>query len=744
MAAGSDMHERGSDAPGMSNSPLHSLVSRLARVSARHRRLVLAAWLLLVVGCSTVGALAGTRTLTDAQTGNGSSARGQQLMHAAGFRDPSTESVLVVGKDRVVLSGVASRLVAQLRGVHNVFDARGPADSASLLSADGHAALVELGLHGTPSDTVLGVQRAVAAAQRANPSVRLLETGEGTIGRAINDRVSSDLQHAELFALPLTLIILVLAFGAVIAASVPLLLGITSVAAAIGAVGILSHAVATSPQTFSSILLIGLAVGVDYSLFYMRREREERRAGRDREAALEASAATVGHAIVVSGLSVTAAMAGLLLTGNAVFTSLALGTMLVVAIAVLGSLTVLPAVLAMLGHRVEPGRVRRRRRQRRERRRAPGAPASAWRLLGEKVVARPGVALAGVVIVLGALAFQVTKLHTANPGIGDLGKGSSIAVAQRAIERAFPGSSHSVEIVVGAPAGESLGSTGAGGSLVALGQQAVDATGAHGAAHVATADHRRFAVIYAPLPGNGSDARTRQALATLRAHVLPAAARRFPRAQVELTGEPAGADDFNTQMRTHAPLVIGFVLALGFALLLLAFRSVAIAGAVLALNLLSVGAAYGVLVAVFQHHWAEGMLGFTSTGAVASWLPLFAFAVLFGLSMDYTVLVVSRVHEGMKRGLPAREAAVEGLAATAGVVTSAAVVMVAVFSVFATLGSLELKQMGVGLAAAILIDATLVRAVALPAAIALLGDRSWGRHAARPGRRAAREATEVA
>jgi RND superfamily putative drug exporter len=398
--------------------------------------------------------------------------------------------------------------------------------------------------------------------------------------------------------------------------------------------------------------------------------------------------------------------------------------MLVVAISVIGSLTVLPAVLAMLGDRIDRGRVRRRR--------SPAAwrPGRVWSALARAVVGRPVIALAAVVVVLAPLAVSVLQLHTSDAGLGDLPPGSPVRAAQTAIERAFPGGSLSAQIVVSG-ASLDLATRGARARLEALGEQAIRETGTTGAPGLTVSRNAHVAEVDVPLPGDGTNQRTIDALRVLRGRTLPAARGIFPGAAADLTGAVAAGDDFNTQMRDRAPVVIGFVLVLGFGLLFLAFGSVALAAAVLALNLLSVGAAFGALVLIFQHTWAQGLLGFTSNGAVVSWLPLFAFAVLFGLSMDYTVLVVARILEGSRRGLPARRAAAEGVAATAGVVSSAALVMFAVFSVFATLSALEFKQTGVGLALAILIDATIVRGIALPAAIALLADRSWGRR--RPG-----------
>jgi RND superfamily putative drug exporter len=513
-----------------------------------------------------------------------------------------------------------------------------------------------------------------------------------------------------MYSLPITLLILVLVFGALVAASVPLLLGITSVVAALGAEGLVSQITPVSSSTASVILLIGLAVGVDYSLFYIRREREERAAGKGPEAALEAASATVGRAIVVSGLTVLVALAGLLFTGSNVFTSIGLATMVVVAIAVLGSVTVLPAVLAKLGDRVNRGRIPFLGRRHGRRGDRPGP----WAVLARGVTGHPVPSLVIAACVLGALAVPVLQMRTANPDITDLPKDTPVRVAFEAIDHAFPGTPQLVTLVV---RGRDLSSPAEHHRLAILGRRAERVAGGDGRVQIDVSRDGRTAVVSAPMPDRGLT-EAKHVVQEIRATVAPSA-------HALVTGNAAASLDFSNQMKTATPVVIGVVMALAFLLLLGAFRSPGLAAAIIGLNLLSVGAAYGVLVAVFQHHWAQGILGFSSNGAIVSWLPLFAFVVLFGLSMDYTVLVLERVREARRSGLPARAAAAEGVAATAGTVTSAALVMVFVFGVFATLGLLEFKQLAVGLGAAILIDATLVRGVALPAAIALLGDRGW-------------------
>jgi uncharacterized membrane protein YdfJ with MMPL/SSD domain len=677
--------------PSHADGVLARAVRRAAAASARRPRRVILAWLLFVVACSVVGAMAGTKTLTDSQTGTGESARADRRIEAAGLRSPARETILVRSADPATTRAAAAALERRLEHLPEVAATTGPADAAALSAAGGRAVLVQADLRGDPDhakDHVAPVQRAVAAVGATHPGVTLREAGGGSMDKAFDDIIKEDLQRSELVSLPITLLILVLAFGALVAASVPLLLGITSVAAAMGAFGLISQIAPDGGQTGSLVVLIGLAVAVDYSLFYVRREREERRAGKGPDAALDAAAATIGRAIVVSGLTVMVAMAGLLFTGLAVFTSMALGTTAVIAIAVLGSVTVLPAVLALLGDRVNKGRIPLLWRLR-ERRGDRGV----WARLAHAATRRPVAALVTTVCLLGALAVPALDLETASSDLSSIPSDTPVVVAQRAIERTFPGAPADAALVV---TGRALRSHGARQRLHALGERAMRVTGGRGAVAVNVAGDGRTALVSVPMPDHGVAA-AEQTVADLRAHVTRTARNVAPGAKAMLTGDAAGSVDFTDRLSTSTPLVIGFVLALAFVLLVAAFRSPALAATVIGLNLLSVGAAYGALAAVFQHDWAEHLLGFNNRGAVADWLPLFSFVILFGLSMDYTILVLERIREARRAGRPARHAAAEGVAATAGTVTSAAVVMVAVFAIFGTMQFADTKQLGVGL-----------------------------------------------
>jgi RND superfamily putative drug exporter len=688
-------------------------VSSISAASARHPRTIVALWLVLIAGCLFAGATAGTKTLSNAGSGTGESARADAALSAAHLRSPATESVLVSSGGARGTSTAVTALEVRARRLAGVASVQGPGQMPALSRAGGRLQLVQVQLRGDPDhadEHVAPLQRAVAAVAASHPGATLLQAGEASGGHAINQVVNDDLSHAELISLPITLIILIVAFGALVAAVVPLLLGLTSVAGALGALGVISHIVPEGQPTASVVVLIGLAVGVDYSLFYIRREREERRAGRDRDAALTAATASVGRAIVVAALTVMVGLAGLTFTGLGVFTSMALGAILVVAIAAVGSVTVLPAVLALLGDRIDRGRLWPRRRT--------SAAPGAWQRVATRITARPAASLLVAVVVLGALSVPVLGLRTGDPGIRDLPADNPVRVADQAIDRAFPGTPTNAQLVV---TGHDLGRPAALRAMRDLGRRAERVTGGHGTVGVDVARGGWTALVSVPFPNIPLPAQ-QDAIAHLRQTVDHSLA--LPGTTVMLTGDAAGNADFSGRLTTITPLVIAGVLGLAFLLLIAAFGSPALAASVIGLNLLSVGASFGVLVEVFQHGVGEKLLGFTSDGAIVEWLPLFAFALLFGLSMDYTVLILERVREERNRGADARTASVRALGATAGTVTSAAAVMIAVFSIFATLHLLEFKQLGLGLAVAILIDATIVRAVALPAVVTLLGRRS--------------------
>jgi len=465
------------------------------------------------------------------------------------------------------------------------------------------------------------------------------------------------------------------------------------------------------------VLLIGLAVGVDYSMFYLKRERQERAAGRSERAALEAAAATSGRSVLISGLTVIVAMAGMFLTGDKTFASLALATILVVAVAVVGSLTVLPAVLSRLGDKVERGRVPFVGRSRRN-----DGEGRIWGAIVDRVLARPALAAAlsaGVLLVLAAPAVQ---LRLAAQGPDSFPDSIGVIKTYDRMQDAFPGSALPANVVVEAP---DVRSATMRGAIAELESRALASGLAFEPITVDVNGAGTVANITVPIAGNGTDARSNAAFRMLRNDVVPDTVGAVVDTEAGVTGQTAQWRDEAEALKSNLPPVVAFVLLFAFILMLVAFRSIVVAAKAIVLNLLSVAAAYGVLVLVFQHGIGDGLLGVSSAAGIDSVVPLLLFVILFGLSMDYHVFILSRIRETFDRGKSMDEAVSHGIKSTAGVVTSAAIVMVAVFAIFATLQWPFFKQFGVGLATAILIDATIVRGVLLPASMKLLGDWNW-------------------
>jgi uncharacterized membrane protein YdfJ with MMPL/SSD domain len=685
-----------------------NLAARAGRWSAAHWKTATFGWLAFVVTAVLLGSLHGTISQTDAEQTNGQAARAEQMLSAAHVKDVASENVLV-RSDTLTASAPTFRRVldearatlARTEHVRNVH--------LGAVSNDGHLALVGFDIRGDSDTADARVQPALDATARlaaAHPGFTIAEVGDASVSKAMNSVVSDGLSKAEKLSLPITFAILLVAFGAFLAAGIPVLLAFTAVLAALGLTHLSSSFIHEADPTASVILLMGMAVGVDYSLFYLKREREERIRGASREESLQRAAATSGRAVLVSGLTVMTAAGGLMLSGNSVFTSLGVGTILVVLVAVLGSLTVLPALLSKLGDRVEWGRLPFRRSNR---------ESPLWRAVLRPALRYPKITVVGAVALLLAIAAPALHMHTRDDGVSDAPQSLPVVKAYRQETKAFGTTS--------APA------------VVVMHASNLDAPRVRsGIAEFRKAVHRPVKVIRhandtveldVPLAGDGADGASMRALHKLRSQIIPATIGAAPGASVAVTGETAGSADFTSTIDHHMPLILGFVLLLTLVLMLLCFRSLTVGLTAIALNALSVGAAYGAMTWVFQDGHLHGLLGFHSSGAIVPWVPLFLFAVLFGLSMDYHVFIVSRIRELVDRGYSTHEAVDRGIRSTASTVTSAAMVMVGVFAVFATLGLLSLKQMGFGLAVSVLIDATVIRALLLPATMTLLGERNW-------------------
>ncbi len=705
-----------------------NLASRAARWSAGHRKTAIFGWLAFVIISVFIAGAVGQQTIADEDYGNGESKAADKAIAGADFRDAAEEQVLVQGKGSVKIGDPAftaavNDTVSRLEETKGVDKVESPLAKGNKgqLSEDGRSALVTFEIAGDDEVTeerVDATLAATAAAQKANPQVFVGQFGDASADKAISKAFEKDFQKAEVLSLPITLLILIVAFGSLVAAGVPLLLGVTAVAATIGLLAPISQLFPMDESVGSVVLLVGLAVGVDYSMFYLRRKMEERDAGRSSEQALEFAAATSGQAVLISGLTVMIAMAGMFFAGSIVFQSFAIGTILVVGIAVLGSLTVLPAVLSKLGDKVEKGRVpiigRMRHRNHGESR--------VWGWILDRVLRRPVVSLVVAGGILVALSIPALGMHTANPGTSGLPRDLEVMKVYDRIQAAFPGGPIPALVAVQA---DDVTKPEVQAGIDAMSERALASGQMSEPVTTSTSPDKTVEVVSIPMHGNGTDDTSNAALATLRDDVIPATIGKVGGVEADVTGMTAGSKDFNDSMTAHLPIVFAFVLGLAFLLLLVTFRSIVVPLKAIVLNLLSVGAAYGILTLLFQDGHGESILGFESFGGITSWLPLFLFVILFGLSMDYHVFILSRIREAVDRGMSTDEAVAHGIKQTAGVVTSAAVVMVAVFSIFGSLSMVEFKMMGVGLAAAVLIDATLVRGVMLPAAMKLLGDWNW-------------------
>ncbi|MFD9245975.1 MMPL family transporter, partial [Streptomyces sp. NPDC059556] len=694
---------------------------RIARWSATHPWSAIGLWVVFVGLCLFLGGAAGTQRISDAESGVGESGRAGRITASGHFTEKPEENVLITAADGGRLdTATARKAAAELAGRMKALPEVESVGSA-LPSPDGTALLLPVTMRGDREDADTRVQPlldASAATGRAHEGVRIDQIGTGSTAKGLGETLGEDFRKAELISLPLTLLILLVVFGAIIAAGVPVLLALSCVGAAIGLSALASHVLPETSAVSNVILLMGMAVGVDYSLFHLKREREERRKGASHLDAIAIAAETSGHTVVVSGTTVIVSMAGLYLAQEATFASLATGSIIVVAVAVLASLTVLPALLAKLGRWVDRPRVPFLWRLT-----LRSAESRLWPVLLRPALVRPALTLAVSVGTLLALALPALDLRLKQPGSDDLSRDIPVVRAMDRLTAAFPGKGTVHQVAVRAPAERADEVEAALRSL--LNRTEGRRLFAHDLAPAirASADRRVHTVAVGTPHSPRSDG-ARASLALLRTWV-PEALAPVRGAEGAVGGKVAQGVDFTGHLKDRMPWVVGFVLLLTFVTMAVIFRSLAVALSAILLNLLSAAASFGVLVAVFQHTWAEGLLDFHSSGAVASWLPLFLFVVLFGLSMDYHVFVVSRIREAALDGAGVRDAVREGITRSAGVVTGAAIVMVAVFAVFGTLSMVEFKQLGVGLAAAILLDAVVIRIFVLPALMTALGRWNW-------------------
>jgi RND superfamily putative drug exporter len=710
--------------------PSRNIAARAGRWSAKHRRKAIIGWIAFVVLAFAIGGRIGTNTLTDAQNGVGESGKADRIVDGA-YPKTVEEMVLIQSSKlktgdpefRAVVDDVSQRL-DKIDGVAAITDPYGK-DRSGAVAPKNDAVLLSFAIPGDPESVKVGATvdatvAAVNAAQKAHPDLRVEQSGDASSDDEIQAIFNSDLKKAGTTSLPITMLILLIAFGAMVAAGIPLLLAITGVIGTMGLIGPLSQITPVDESVNHVILLIGLAVGVDYSLFYLRRVREERAAGRSNQAAIEAAAATSGRAVLISGITVMIAMAGMYFGGASTFTSFATGTIAVVAVAMLGSLTVLPAMLSLCGDRVDKGRIPGL-----DRLKARMASFGLWSRVVDRVMRRPLLWAVTSVALLLALAAPALHMNTGTPAMDTLPQELKVVQKFNHLKAAFPSETSSLSVVI---KGKDVTAPAVTAAIEEL-EQATHRQKAlfpgESAFDQDVSPDKTVNTLTMEIAGDGADAKSNEALDTLRDDLVPATLGKVGGLEAYSTGGTAVDRDFNDSMISHLPLVFGFVIIAAFLLLLFTFRSIVIPIKAIVLNLLSIGAAYGAMVLVFQHGWFNNLLGISSTGPIESWIPLFMFVVLFGLSMDYHVFILTRVRELYDRGMKTEDAVASAIKSTAGVVTSAAVVMVFVFAIFGTLSWMMFKQMGLGLAFAILLDATLIRGVLLPASMKLLGERNW-------------------
>jgi RND superfamily putative drug exporter len=610
------------------------------------------------------------------------------------------------------------RLVDQARRSGGVRRIRSYVDAGgqALVSRDRHATIIPIVLADKPEDAI---EKVVPIVQSANGRAGFADhiTGEYTVGRDFHSVSEKGLRSGELrFGLPAALIVLLLVFGTLVGAGIPLLMAVISIVVGLGVVALVDQAFQLNVFIVNMLVAMGLALGIDYSLFIVSRLREERARGAPTRQAILTVASTATRAVVFSGTAFVLAMCGMLLVPQTALRSLALGAIVVGLVSVAVALTFHPALLMVLGDRVNRLRVPWLGRRVAD---AAGQDGRFWSAIVRAVMRRPAVSLVTAVLLLLTAASPLLALKLGAAGPSSLPDGTVAKQGLIALERDFPsGATEPVNVVVdGWPSAQLR-------AAFAQLQSRLERDPAFAARTVAVQSAHNVSVLSVLLNAEPASERASAAIDRLRGDYVPAAF--HGRAgSVEVGGRPAETRDYFAVLGQWLPLVIAFVLALSFVVLTLAFRSIVVPVTAIAVNLLSVGAAYGLLVLVFQKGVGAELVGFGKVERIEAWVPLFLFSVLFGLSMDYQVFLLSRIHERYRLSASTRQGIVHGVGSTARLITGAAMIIVAVFSGFAASDLVSFQQMGFGVAVALLVDATIVRSVVIPAAMRLLDDRNW-------------------
>ena len=696
----------------------------LASMSARHPWRTVGSWIAVTcLAVVAIGALLGGSLTTEGKpTNNPESERALDVRERAFPPDRRTTAtdIVVVRSDQYTVdspqfesfvqqlaTGSDTRALAQARTY--LTD-----ESSSLVSDDRHATIVPIAI--LDEDETESVVEEVERADE-NPAFAVAVTGEETLDHDFNLLSQEDLESGELqFGLPAALIILLLVFGAVVAGLIPLLMAIVSIIVALGFVSLLAQPFELSVFVINMLTGMGLALGIDYSLFVVSRYREERARGREQFEAITVSGLTASRAVVFSGTAFVVAMFGMLLVPSSIMRSLAVGAILVGIVSVVAATTLLPALLGLLGDRVDSLRVPFVGRRVLE---SAGSESRVWGAIVQRVLRRPGLSLALSAGLLVVLAAPVLGLNVGTSGVSALPDRFASKQGFLALERDFPETTTDpVEIVV-----SNASSSGTEQALAAL-RTRLAADPRFGEGKIRRSADGGVAVLSVPVQGDPSGENAVAAVKELRSDVVPAAFAGTG-AKALVGGTTSENIDYFSSVIDPAPYVIGLVLLLTFVLLTVVFRSVVVGATAVLLNLLSVGAAYGLLVTVFQYGIGAELLGFQQADTIEAWVPLFLFSVLFGLSMDYQVFLLSRIRERYDQCGDTTDAVMFGVASTARIITGAALIIVAVFAGFARGDLIMFQQMGFGVAVALLLDATIIRSVLLPSAMRLLGDWNW-------------------
>jgi uncharacterized membrane protein YdfJ with MMPL/SSD domain len=703
----------------------------LARASARRPWIVVGTWAAIIVAAAVaIGTLLASGLTTEISlTNDPESERADNLLEdRLRGPDPTNEIVIVRSSDATVADpqfrGFVEDLYGEISGLGSGIIASGTnfyqSNDPSLVSEDGRTTILPFVMTGDHEEAADNIGEVLNVVEERNgvDGFEVLITGGASINDELDEQAQKDLETGESIGIPIALVVLILVFGALVAAGIPLLLGILAIIVAVGLSALLGQLFQLSFFITNVITMMGLAVGIDYSLFIVSRFREERHRGLDKMDAIAATGETANRAVFFSGMTVVLSLFGMLLVPSTIFRALGAGAIIVVLVSVAISLTLLPAMLGLLGDKVNALKVpfigRGAVEADHERR------GGFWDTVTRIVMRYPAISLVASASLLVALALPYLNITIGSAGISTLPENLQSRQGFDILQREFSfGLVNPAEIAIeGDVNGDAV-------------QSAIDDLDAILAEHpefgpgTFTANDDGSVALYSvPVNGDTTSNATLDSVRALRSEYVPAAFSGVD-ADVFVGGETAGAIDYINTVNDSTPIVFAFVLTLSFVLLTIVFRSIVVPIKAIIMNLLSVGAAYGILVLVFQEGWGNELLGFQQVDIIEAWVPLWTFSILFGLSMDYHVFLLSRIRERFDKTQNNRESVAFGVRSTAGIITGAALIMAAVFMGIAMGDLVMFQQMGFGLAIAVLLDATIVRTVLVPAAMELLGERNW-------------------